>query len=155
MTLASDLTPAPQTSPLVLRRAPHACASHCTIAMPPLSKAVTPLVRQWTRHTLPTTQRPATAILTPSVTAATQQRRGRADAQAGSSFDSPFDRSGGTARRTEDIPDFGHYKSSSAEVTNSVFQYFMVGTLGMLTAVGAKNTVQGEFQKAPVLFSSS
>lgn len=47
-------------------------------------------------------------------------------------------------RETTDIPKFDHYKSSRDETTNRVFQYFMVGTFGAVTAMGAKATVQGE-----------
>ncbi|KAI9660224.1 MAG: hsp70 nucleotide exchange factor fes1 [Alyxoria varia] len=58
------------------------------------------------------------------------------------SFDSPFHRSGGTLRDTTKVPDFGKYKSKKDELTNKVFQYFMVGTMGAVTAMGAKATVQ-------------
>lgn len=44
---------------------------------------------------------------------------------------------------TLNIPKWGHYTSNKPQVQNSVFSYFMVGGLGMLTAVGAKATVQG------------
>lgn len=112
------------------------------ISMAPLTKATAPLVRSWTRHALPSI-RPAPAALT-------QQKRGRADVQApsssspSSSFDSPFHRSGGTQRETTNIPDWSKYKSGRDEVTNRVFQYFMVGAFGALTAMGAKATVQGQ-----------
>jgi ubiquinol-cytochrome c reductase iron-sulfur subunit len=33
--------------------------------------------------------------------------------------------------------------SKSSETTNRVFQYFMVGSMGMLAAAGAKATVEG------------
>jgi len=41
------------------------------------------------------------------------------------------------------IPDFSHYRSKQGSNSNLVFQYFMVGTMGALTAAGAKATVQG------------
>ena len=42
------------------------------------------------------------------------------------------------------IPDFGKYMSSSkGENKNKLFSYFMVGTMGALSAAGAKSTVQG------------
>jgi Ubiquinol cytochrome reductase transmembrane region len=41
------------------------------------------------------------------------------------------------------IPDFSHYRSKQGSNSNLVFQYFMVGTMGALTAMGAKATVQG------------
>ncbi|TVY32173.1 Cytochrome b-c1 complex subunit Rieske, mitochondrial, partial [Lachnellula subtilissima] len=43
------------------------------------------------------------------------------------------------------IPDFSHYRSKQGSGSNLVFQYFMVGTMGALTAAGAKATVQGTF----------
>ena len=122
--------------------------------MAPLSRAATPVARSWTRHALPVTARhtPSTALAAPATTGL--QRRGRASAAPSrSTFESPFkpstdpdsiyQRSGGTARNTYDVPDFGKYKSNRDELTNRVFQYFMVGTFGALTAMGAKATVQG------------
>ncbi|EHL00714.1 putative Cytochrome b-c1 complex subunit Rieske, mitochondrial [Glarea lozoyensis 74030] len=50
-----------------------------------------------------------------------------------SSFDSPFRGMGND--QASKIPDFGKYRSK-------IFQYFMVGTMGALTAAGAKATVQ-------------
>jgi ubiquinol-cytochrome c reductase iron-sulfur subunit len=58
-----------------------------------------------------------------------------------SSFDSPFKGMGGDA--SSKIPDFSHYRSKQGTNSNLVFQYFMVGTMGALTAAGAKATVQG------------
>ncbi|KZF19380.1 ubiquinol-cytochrome c reductase iron-sulfur subunit [Xylona heveae TC161] len=72
-----------------------------------------------------------------AATSMAAQRRGKAD-QATSSFDSPFR---GETSSTK-IPSFASYKSSKGETSNKVFQYFMVGTMGMLTGVGAKATVQ-------------
>jgi hypothetical protein len=60
-----------------------------------------------------------------------------------SSFDSPFRGMGND--KASQIPDFGKYRSKSGTNSNLVFQYFMVGTMGALTAAGAKATVQGEF----------
>ncbi|KAK5014830.1 Cytochrome b-c1 complex subunit Rieske, mitochondrial, partial [Cryomyces antarcticus] len=57
------------------------------------------------------------------------------------SFDSPF-RGTGDSKKTTSIPNFGRYKSASGETTNKTFQYFMVGSFGALSALGAKNTVQ-------------
>lgn len=100
--------------------------------MSSLTKLAAPLARTWTRHQL---AKPAVAAI---------QKRGRADEAASSSFDSPFHRSGGTQRETTNIPSFGKYKSGNSEVGNRVFQYFMVGGLGAITAMGAKATVQGK-----------
>ena len=44
---------------------------------------------------------------------------------------------------TLNIPKWGNYASSKPQLQNNVFAYFMVGALGMLTAAGAKATVQG------------
>ncbi|KAG0377039.1 hypothetical protein BGX24_006833, partial [Mortierella sp. AD032] len=46
-----------------------------------------------------------------------------------------------SARETTTIPDFSKYKSGSGDATNRGFSYFMVGTTGALTFVGAKTTV--------------
>jgi hypothetical protein len=132
--------------------------------MAPLSRATTSAARAWTRHTLP---RPSAA----AIAFPTTQSRGRADIinkeiinknvvptskdfapntpgvrQDSSTFDSPFHRSGGTMRDPLKVPSFGHYKSNRSETTNKVFQYFMVGGLGAITAMGAKATVQGELR---------
>jgi hypothetical protein len=42
---------------------------------------------------------------------------------------------------TTKIPNFDHYKSNRSETDNKVFQYVMAGTLGAITAMGAKATV--------------
>lgn len=44
---------------------------------------------------------------------------------------------------TLQIPEFPS-KSKSNPQTNYVFSYFMVGTMGLLTGAGAKNTVNGK-----------
>ncbi|TVY47653.1 Cytochrome b-c1 complex subunit Rieske, mitochondrial [Lachnellula occidentalis] len=64
----------------------------------------------------------------------------RADAPASSSFDSPFKGMGNDP--ASKVPDFSHYRSKQGSGSNLVFQYFMVGTMGALTAAGAKATVQ-------------
>ncbi|RKF56806.1 Cytochrome b-c1 complex subunit Rieske, mitochondrial [Golovinomyces cichoracearum] len=53
-------------------------------------------------------------------------------------YESPF--KGQTT--TTKIPDFSKYRASSSPNSNLVFQYFMVGTMGAITAAGAKATVQ-------------
>ncbi|KAL2070728.1 hypothetical protein VTL71DRAFT_13754 [Oculimacula yallundae] len=57
-----------------------------------------------------------------------------------SSFDSPFRGMGNDAGSK--IPDFSNYRSKSSTNSNLLIQYFMVGTMGALTAAGAKATVQ-------------
>ncbi|MCJ1306204.1 hsp70 nucleotide exchange factor fes1 [Hypocenomyce scalaris] len=76
------------------------------------------------------------------------QRRGRASViqrAAGEhdhtpSFDSPF-RNPDVSPTTK-IPSFGNYMSKRGEMSNKTFQYFMVGSMGLLAAAGAKATVQ-------------
>jgi len=57
-----------------------------------------------------------------------------------SSFDSPFKGLG--SDKFSKVPDFGSYRSKKSGTSNLVFQYFMVGSMGALTAAGAKSTVQ-------------
>lgn len=108
--------------------------------MPPLTPTTNTLLRTCARHQSPAIRGPASVI----------QRRRKADviqrATAGeyqptSSFDSPF--RGGEGSSTTKIPSFKNYMAKGGETSNKVFSYFMVGTLGALTAAGAKATVQG------------
>jgi len=62
-------------------------------------------------------------------------------AGASSSFESPFK---GESKSSK-IPDFSKYMSKGSGGTNALFSYFMVGTLGAISAAGAKSTIQGEF----------
>ena len=62
-------------------------------------------------------------------------------AGASSSFESPFK---GESKSTK-VPDFSKYMSKGSGNTNALFSYFMVGTLGAISAAGAKSTIQGEF----------
>jgi hypothetical protein len=50
-----------------------------------------------------------------------------------------FDTDAGS--RTTDIPDYSHYLTKSPHDNARVFQYFIVGAFGALTAVGGKATV--------------
>lgn len=143
------------------------CLTQLLLTMAPINRAVTSATRAWTRHTLPTARPSSVAI--PKAFSTNDSRRADAGSipskgpgseisgayapntasttKTNSTFDSPFHRSGGTMRDTHDIPSFGHYKSGRDEVTNRVFQYFMVGTFGAITAMGAKATVQGELRQ--------
>jgi ubiquinol-cytochrome c reductase iron-sulfur subunit len=56
---------------------------------------------------------------------------------ASASYTSPFTAS----QKGNQIPSFGKYVSGGNPKTNLVFSYFMVGTMGALTAAGAKSTV--------------
>lgn len=65
--------------------------------------------------------------------------------QASPAFQSPFSKPGQTNDTTK-IPDFSHYRSKRGSSNNLLMQYFMVGTMGALTAAGAKATVQGTYR---------
>ncbi|EEY15077.1 hypothetical protein D7B24_009233 [Verticillium nonalfalfae] len=54
------------------------------------------------------------------------------------SYSSPFK----GAQKGDDIPDFSKYMSKGSGAKNHLFSYFMVGTMGAITAAGAKSTVQ-------------
>ncbi|RDL39950.1 Cytochrome b-c1 complex subunit Rieske, mitochondrial [Venustampulla echinocandica] len=56
---------------------------------------------------------------------------------AASSFDSPFKGHDAASQ----VPNFSQYKSKKGPNRNLAMQYFMVGTMGALTAAGAKATV--------------
>ncbi|RDW80732.1 cytochrome b-c1 complex subunit rieske [Coleophoma crateriformis] len=76
-----------------------------------------------------------------ALTTSTSLSRAAAPTDApSSSFESPFRGMGGD--RSSKIPDFSHYRSKAGSSSNLLFQYFMVGTMGALTAAGAKATVQ-------------
>jgi ubiquinol-cytochrome c reductase iron-sulfur subunit len=95
-----------------------------------LSAASSTLLRTCARQQLPTARAAVTSC---------QQTRGVADAKA--SFESPF----ATANErgsTLKIPNFSKYQSNKSPRSNQVFSYFMAGTMGLATAVGAKATVQ-------------
>ncbi|KAL1955511.1 hypothetical protein VTO42DRAFT_8465 [Malbranchea cinnamomea] len=97
--------------------------------MPPLStSAATSLVRACSRvpRTVP-------------VVAFSQQRAKSSDAAASTSFDSPF---ASESPSTLKIPSFKKYASGRSGTSNKVFSYFMAGSMGLVSAVGAKATVQ-------------
>jgi len=71
----------------------------------------------------------------PSVTAAISAAANTRSVSSDAS--SPFKPNGPTTK----IPDFSKYRGGNAQ-GNKLFQYFMVGTMGALTAAGAKATVQ-------------
>ncbi|TGZ82230.1 ubiquinol-cytochrome c r [Ascodesmis nigricans] len=90
------------------------------------------------RNTIPRALRSASAPLHhPSVTAAATQVR--YNTQSATDARSPFAQAG--SHRTTKIPDFSKYRGGSTS-GNKVFQYFMVGTMGALTAAGSKALVQ-------------
>ncbi|KAK5000392.1 Cytochrome b-c1 complex subunit Rieske, mitochondrial [Elasticomyces elasticus] len=99
--------------------------------MSALASASTSLIRHSARQQLPALRASAVAV----------QKRNRADHSHLPSFQSPF-RGTSDHKDTTAIPSFGKYKSKGGETTNKVFQYFMVGSFGALSAMGAKATVQ-------------
>jgi hypothetical protein len=105
-----------------------------TITMAPLATSSRALLRL-----VPRTPLPIARCL--STTTSTQRASATSEVHPSSSFDSPFKGVGN--RDSTKIPDFSHYKTKSGSNSNLVFQYFMVGTMGALTAAGAKATVQG------------
>ncbi|KAF2497022.1 ubiquinol-cytochrome c reductase-like protein iron-sulfur subunit [Lophium mytilinum] len=101
--------------------------------MPALTTASRTLARSWTAHQLPAVRASCSAIQT--------QTRSVSEVSTTSSFDSPF-KGMGSSQGTTKIPSFAKYRNKSGESSTKVFQYFMVGTMGAITAMGAKATVQ-------------
>lgn len=105
------------------------------------SRAASSLARHATRQTLPAVRSSAVAVQTRSYA----DGGGMGDASTSHAvFKSPFTRGTGNTQDTTVIPSFNRYRSGSSESGNRVFQYFMVGAFGGITAMGAKNTVQGK-----------
>ena len=96
--------------------------------LPTLSRAV---ARTAATARLPTT----TAVR--AVSSSPALRAGGGDS---STYSSPFR---GESKSTR-VPDFSKYMSKGSGAGNALFGYFMVGTLGAISAAGAKSTVQGE-----------
>lgn len=102
--------------------------------MAPLSTVSRALARSSLRQ-LPST---TTAVRTVSSSPALR------DAASSSTFESPFK---GESKSSK-VPDFSKYMSKGSGSKNALFSYFMVGTLGAISAAGAKSTIQGEFLSA-------
>ena len=101
-------------------------------------KAAASLVRHTARQQLPAVRQTAAVVQ--------QQQRTRADASTSAvtshaNFHSPYHRGKGDKPDTTVIPSFKKYRAGN-EQGNKVFQYFMIGALGGLSAMGAKDTVQ-------------
>ena len=122
--LASHLVPRLPTDP----------PSRPTATMAPLTHSLRPVATGAARAVVSRTSSvvPAAAISTTAI------RRSES-----SSFESPFKSPFRGETKGSTIPDFGHYLSPRSSSTNLVFSYFMVGTMGAITAAGAKSTVQG------------
>ena len=82
--------------------------------------------------------RKATVSAVPAVRAMSTTAMRPAD-QAWTSYSSPFK----GEQKAGKVPDFGKYYSGSGEGGKKLFSYFMVGSMGAITAAGAKSTVQG------------
>ena len=94
------------------------------------------LMRQCTRQQLP-------AVSTSTVA---MQKRNKADAYTNATHASPYTspfRGTSDHKDTTSIPSFKAYRNKGGETQAKVFQYFMVGTMGAVSALGAKATVQG------------
>ena len=96
--------------------------------------ALTASVRHCARRQLPLARASCLALV--------PQRRGISEASSTSSFDSPF-KGYGSSEKTTSIPSFAKYRSSGGETSGKVYQYFLVGTFGAVSAFGAKKTVTG------------
>ena len=77
----------------------------------------------------------------PTATTARAMSSSPALRDATSSYESPFKGESTSSK----IPDFSKYMSKGKGGSNALISYFMVGTLGAISAAGAKSTVQGEF----------
>ena len=82
-----------------------------------------------------------TAAAASAVTARAQSTTSTAEGLQSASYKSPFASTAPT--RTTKIPDFSKYRASDNVRGNQLFSYFMVGTMGALSAAGAKAVVQG------------
>lgn len=82
----------------------------------------------------------ATALRTTRTLSTAAALRAGAGSSSTSSYQSPFK---GTSD-TNKIPDFSKYMSKGSGSKNQLYGYFMVGTLGAISAAGAKSTIQGE-----------
>ncbi|MCJ1335431.1 hypothetical protein MMC09_000701 [Bachmanniomyces sp. S44760] len=109
--------------------------------MAPLTTPSRAMLRVCARQTRP----PALA----APLASASQRRHKADIVERTSgefdrtpqFQSPFKNK--DQNPTTKVPSFANYMSKKGDISNRTFQYFVVGTMGLLAAAGAKNTVQG------------
>ena len=117
--------------------------------MRPVPASTGSALRTWTRHTLPTSSNSASSASTTRLAGITASNVPQRRSQTGASeatFESPFSKGAASQKKydTHKIPSFKNYASKSPEITNRVFQYFMAGSMGLLAAAGAKNTVQGK-----------
>lgn len=119
--------------------------------MRPVAQAAASAARQWTKHALPQSSRAATSAMITSTSephrrAQSTTTNTASGGAASASFDSPF-KGAKAATDFNRVPDFSRYMAKGAEPTTRVFQYFMVGSMGLLAAAGAKATVQGKLDQ--------
>lgn len=101
------------------------------------TKAASSLVRHAARQQTP-------ALRSSAAVAQCSNSRTYADASTSQAhYSSPFSRGTSGKQDTTAIPSFKKYQAGS-ETSNKLFQYFMVGAMGGVSALGAKNTVQGK-----------
>lgn len=112
-----------------------------TVAMAPLTSRGPSILRACPRQQLPALSASAVAAQRRNKTSLVEQASNQYDRTP--KFESPF-RDEEKVPSTK-IPSFAAYMSKKPETSNKVFQYFMVGSMGLLTAAGAKATVQGAF----------
>lgn len=86
--------------------------------------------------------RSAAKPVAPAVRALSTTTTVRSDAASSSSYKSPFITG---SSKGSSIPEFGKYFNKDGEGKKKLFSYFMVGSMGAITAAGAKSTVQGAF----------
>ncbi|KAI5303803.1 hypothetical protein KEM56_007168 [Ascosphaera pollenicola] len=91
--------------------------------------AASSLARAVSRSSIPNAARASVTALS------TQQSRSNA------SFTSPFTPKESGQPSTLKIPSFKKYASKKSELSNKTFSYFMAGATGLITAAGAKATV--------------
>ncbi len=129
------------TLTLVTTVFPSMRAAMSTTRMKPLTSTASTMLRLCPRQRL--SALPLTTL--------SGQRRTKADMiqtaageydRTSTSHISPFANQG--AAPSTKIPSFAKYMSKKGETSNKTFQYFMVGTMGLLAAAGAKATVQGK-----------
>ncbi|KAF2866356.1 cytochrome b-c1 complex subunit Rieske, mitochondrial precursor [Massariosphaeria phaeospora] len=103
--------------------------------MPALAHTSRAIARTWAAHPLPVARAACAATQTQTQT---RDISNVSQATGSSSFDSPFKGAGSTTK----VPSFAAYRNKGGEQGPRIFQYFMVGTMGAIASLGAKNTVQ-------------
>ncbi|KAL2193662.1 Rieske [2Fe-2S] iron-sulfur domain-containing protein [Corynascus similis CBS 632.67] len=79
----------------------------------------------------------ASSVRLPATTAVRAVSTTPALRESSSTYESPF-----KGESKNKVPDFSKYMSKGSASSNALFSYFMVGTLGAISAAGAKSTIQ-------------